>query len=220
MFEGSTYADFKHQFRDALMSVISTTARSDKKAIIDAYGWMNKATLDMVGLAGECIAASLTLSNILYPSSPSLGFNYEFNSLRGSEGQPKELQQAVRDMFAFDYVNPVIVMQLLIPPTRIIVSVVVGQPGGSILTQCASQPTERTRTQARSLEIIRRIGSEIISEKKREIAAAMLAHKAGIQKDDILGRDLVSLMMKSNMAIDLPESARMNDEELLARKSS
>lgn len=60
----------------------------------------------------------------------------------------------------------------------------------------------------------------MISQKKAEIlAAAESDAKGGVEKRSIQGRDLLSLLIKANMATDIAESARMNDEEILARES-
>jgi hypothetical protein len=59
----------------------------------------------------------------------------------------------------------------------------------------------------------------LISQKKAEIlATAESDAKGGVEKRDIQGRDLLSLLMKANMATDIADSARMNDEEILARE--
>ena len=39
-----------------------------------------------------------------------------------------------------------------------------------------------------------------------------------IEKHDVQGHDLISLLIKSNVASDMPESMRMSDSEILARK--
>ena len=40
-----------------------------------------------------------------------------------------------------------------------------------------------------------------------------------MEKQTFEGRDLLSLLIKANMAADVPDSARMTDEEILARES-
>ena len=39
-----------------------------------------------------------------------------------------------------------------------------------------------------------------------------------IEKHDVQEHDLISLLIKSNVASDMPESMRMSDSEILARK--
>ena len=64
---------------------------------------------------------------------------------------------------------------------------------------------------------MRRIGMQLIAEKKDAILAEMDAsRKRG--KDSVQGRDLLTVLLKANMADDIPESQRLTDEEVLARK--
>jgi hypothetical protein len=39
-----------------------------------------------------------------------------------------------------------------------------------------------------------------------------------VEKQDVQGHDLLSLLIKSNIASDMPESMRMSESEILARK--
>jgi hypothetical protein len=39
-----------------------------------------------------------------------------------------------------------------------------------------------------------------------------------VEKKDVHGRDLLSLLVKSNLATDIPENQRLSSKELLARK--
>jgi hypothetical protein len=41
-----------------------------------------------------------------------------------------------------------------------------------------------------------------------------------LEKKNIQGRDLLTLLIKANMATDIPDSARMSDEDVLSRESS
>jgi hypothetical protein len=60
----------------------------------------------------------------------------------------------------------------------------------------------------------------LITQKKAEIlATAENNAKGGVEKRHIQGRDLLSLLIKANVATDIADSARMNDEVILARKS-
>lgn len=68
---------------------------------------------------------------------------------------------------------------------------------------------------------IRSIGQNVISQKKAEILfSSEIDSKGRVEKKNIQGRDLLSLLMKANMATDIPEHARMTDEDILARKLS
>ncbi|KAI0245082.1 cytochrome P450 [Lactifluus subvellereus] len=79
-------------------------------------------------------------------------------------------------------------------------------------------PTDRSRAQASTLKSVQSIGQGMISQKKAEIlATAESDAKGGIEKRNIQGRDLLSLLIKANMATDIADNARMNDEEILAQ---
>jgi hypothetical protein len=61
----------------------------------------------------------------------------------------------------------------------------------------------------------------MITQRKSEILASTdVDAKGGVEKKDIQGRNLLSLLIKANMATDIPVSARMSDEDILARESS
>lgn len=83
------------------------------------------------------------------------------------------------------------------------------------------QPTDRSRALSSTLKATRAIGIDLISEKRSEIlASADVDAKGGVEKRNIQGRDLLTLLIKANMATDIPDSARMSDEEILAREST
>ena len=71
---------------------------------------------------------------------------------------------------------------------------------------------------------MRRIGSMLIAEKKAAIIREQAERKALNLKEDendasdnLRGRDLLTLLLKANMATDIPESQRLSDEDVLAR---
>ena len=65
---------------------------------------------------------------------------------------------------------------------------------------------------------MRRIGKQLISEKKAAILEEVRQKGRGVEKKDMADRDLLSLLIRANMATDIPESQRLSDEEMLARK--
>lgn len=64
---------------------------------------------------------------------------------------------------------------------------------------------------------MQRIGMELLQEKKASILAEKSAD--GVEKKDLQGRDLLTLLIKANMATDIPDSQRLTDEEVVARAS-
>ncbi|TFK45693.1 cytochrome P450 [Heliocybe sulcata] len=74
-------------------------------------------------------------------------------------------------------------------------------------------PTTRNRKMARAKAVMARIGRDLLAEKK----AAVLGEHEKVAKDSLQGRDLLSLLVRANMATDLPEAQRMSDEDVLAQ---
>ena len=71
--------------------------------------------------------------------------------------------------------------------------------------------------------VMQRIGMQLIQEKKaaisRERAEKSEQEKPfdGVERRDLRSRDLLTLLLKANMATDIPESQRLSDEDVLAR---
>ncbi len=71
----------------------------------------------------------------------------------------------------------------------------------------------------RTFAVIKRIGSQLIQDKKAAVLATLNPDGSGVvEKHDIQGHDLLSLLIKSNMASDMPENMRMSDSEILSRE--
>ncbi|EIN04552.1 cytochrome P450 [Punctularia strigosozonata HHB-11173 SS5] len=123
------------------------------------------------------------------------GFNYSFDSLEG--GKPNELNEAMATMFsATEGSRFWTLLQARIPILRKI-------------------PTERDRTIEYAQNTMKRIGYALISERKAAIRAEK--HGAHVEKGDVQGRDLLSLLIKSNMAVDIPEEQRLSDHDILSQ---
>ena len=65
------------------------------------------------------------------------------------------------------------------------------------------------------MKTMRRVGSELVQEHKK-----LYEEKIGLDgtSGNQLHKDLLSVLVKANMDPDIPESQRMNDEDVLARK--
>lgn len=73
---------------------------------------------------------------------------------------------------------------------------------------------------------MKRIGNQLISEKKAAILAQTSSldgnrdpEKTSVSRMDMQGRDLLTLLMKANMATDVPENQKLSDDDVLARTS-
>ena len=61
-----------------------------------------------------------------------------------------------------------------------------------------------------------RIGMDIVQESKKAILSGK-GDKNELGQKEVGGRDLLSLLLKANLASDIPESQRLDDAEVLAR---
>ncbi|EPQ50323.1 cytochrome P450 [Gloeophyllum trabeum ATCC 11539] len=130
------------------------------------------------------------------------GFNYRFDALNPA-GAPNELNQAFSVIFQagteFSFFN-----------------VVQGFLQG-YFPVLQHLPTARNRRTAHAKAAMTRIGRQLLAEKKAAVLAEIRGEKGKVGRDSVQGRDLLSLLVRANMATDLPESQRMRDEDVLAQ---
>ncbi|KAI0027308.1 cytochrome P450 [Vararia minispora EC-137] len=169
-----TFVQKANELRDVWLDLAAQETRPDGWTALDAYVWLNKAALDIIGLTG---------------------FGYDFDALRADEDHPNELYEAIHGLVARPGLLTVI--QMLIPGFRYL-------------------PTPAIRARRASLRIMRRIGLRLIEEKKAAVLQSAPPDGA-VEKDDVRGRDLLSLLIKANLASDVPAHARMSDDEILAQ---
>ena len=148
------------------------------------------------------------------------GFNYDLGAINPL-GNPNPLNEAVATLFhSVNEASILGVFQQFIPLFRYIVRPSVCVYGLKDIYECVSrmfQTTETSRRAAKAQKAMRDIGLQLIAEKKASILADNGSIKP-IGKGDVFGRDLLTLLIKANMASDIPESQRMTDDEVLARK--
>ncbi|KAH8990773.1 cytochrome P450 [Lactarius akahatsu] len=170
------FVEKANELRDALITEVARSNTPDGSLKLDAFLWLNKATLDIIGHAG---------------------FSHSFGSLH-QEGT-HEMTEGFRKSMSFNPFSFRFMIPALFPPARII-------------------PTDRSRALSSTINATRALGKDLITRKKSEIlASAEVDAKGGVEKRNIQGRDLLSLLIKANMATDIPDSARMSDEEILAQ---
>ncbi|EPS99608.1 hypothetical protein FOMPIDRAFT_1163803 [Fomitopsis schrenkii] len=129
----------------------------------------------------------------------SAALGQELNILRPGAG-PSELSKAFQDIFGPPTGKPELftLMKYLIPPLRYI-------------------PTERTRRISRSRRTLYRIGMQLLTERTASIRSAVQDDKNRTSLDTVEDRDLLTLLLKANMAADIPPNQRLSDDEVLAR---
>ncbi|KAI0076708.1 cytochrome-450 hydroxylase [Panus rudis PR-1116 ss-1] len=122
----------------------------------------------------------------------SAGFDYQFNAIENGDN---ELFRAYKDMFE------VAVSQ---QSNGLKAAFIVYVPYHDVLF-----PDEASRTVKRCRAVIERVAGQLIQEKKRKLSDA---EKSG---SVFQGKDLLTLLLKSNVAADLPSSQRISDEDIL-----
>ncbi|KAI0785640.1 cytochrome P450 [Abortiporus biennis] len=129
------------------------------------------------------------------------GFDHDFNALNPT-GKPSELSQALTNLMAVNTGMTVL-----------------GILENTIFPFLSYLPTKRNRMRNQALNDMKRIGREIVEEKKAAILKRSKAEKTGhaILKEDFASRDLISLLIRANMATDIPENQRLTDEEVIAQ---
>jgi len=79
-------------------------------------------------------------------------------------------------------------------------------------------PTRHSRFLNRAINEIQHTGSQLIQDRKTDVHAECDVHGSGaVGRQDVGGHDLLSLLIKANIAADMPESMRMSDSEILSQ---
>ncbi|KAK8844135.1 hypothetical protein IAR55_006929 [Kwoniella newhampshirensis] len=121
------------------------------------------------------------------------GFSYDFKALTEPNN---ELANAYNKMFTAGMeVGLFQILQFLVPFLRHI-------------------PNERKRSIENSTAVTRTVGKRLVEEKKKAVLAS---HAEGLEKGQDIGNDLLSILIKANMASDVKPEQRLTDEEVLAQ---
>ncbi|KAI0768260.1 cytochrome P450 [Trametes elegans] len=128
------------------------------------------------------------------------GFNYRFDALKATN-KINELQEAFQEMFK--------------PPTGGFTLLMLLKNIFPILNVIPDEGSKRVK---RGQEAMHRVGTQLIQEKKAAIRRELAESKDGaVEKKDVHGRDLLTLLLKANMATDIPDSQRLSDTDVLAQ---
>ncbi|TFK89337.1 cytochrome P450 [Polyporus arcularius HHB13444] len=140
-----------------------------------------------------------TLSKMTLDVIGLAGFNYCFDSL---SGKSSELGEAFNGIFD---PSPNFTIMMFLRNFFPIFNAI---------------PDARTRSIDQAQATMRRIGLELVAEKKAAILRERYESKekeGGVERKDIAGRDLLTLLLKANMATDIPDNQRLSDEDVLAQ---
>ncbi|KIJ06503.1 hypothetical protein PAXINDRAFT_20308 [Paxillus involutus ATCC 200175] len=162
--------------------------RQQRRVVNPAFG-----PAQIRGLTGIFVAKAIRVS-APHNISISNSFNYDIDALSVTE-KPNELNVALvtvssaMDKLEFDIL---LALQAWIPLPRFI-------------------PGDRARKIRAAQRTMGRIGEGLLTKAK----AAVLA--GATEKGNIQGRDLLTLLVKANMATDIPGNQRLSDEDILAQ---
>jgi len=77
--------------------------------------------------------------------------------------------------------------------------------------------SQRDVKEAQAHNAMRRIGAQLLKESKAAVAATISEKRGSVEKNSVQGRDLLSLLIRANMATDLPDNQRLDDADVLAQ---
>ncbi|KAI0360867.1 cytochrome P450 [Trametes cingulata] len=128
------------------------------------------------------------------------GFGYDFKAL-DPEGKPNELSIAFRKLFlnSPNIGSVKIFLRSYFPILKLIRS-------------------KRAETVKEASAVIKRVGLQLVQERKAAILReAEEKHLDALERKDLQGRDLLTLLIRANMAKDVPESQRLSDADVLGQ---
>jgi cytochrome P450 len=126
------------------------------------------------------------------------GFNYKFDTLN-VDGKPNELNEAFSTVFrSTDQIRLSDVLKSMFPFFRIFRS-------------------QRDVKEAEALHAMKRIGTQLLRESKAALEATSSEKGGSVGKNSMRARDLLSLLIRANMATDLPDNQRLDDADVLAQ---
>ncbi|KAH9885222.1 cytochrome P450 [Cubamyces lactineus] len=125
------------------------------------------------------------------------GFNYRFDSLNPN-GKPNKLNEAFQAIFQPpEHISTLAILKSIFPALDII-------------------PDAWSRRVKRARAVMHDIGMQLVAEKKAAIQRE-LAESKEKGRNDMRNRDLLTLLLKANMATDIPDSQRLSDDDVLAQ---
>lgn len=87
--------------------------------------WLSRATLDIIGLAGNLLSITSSLAALIARSQSHVGFNHAFDSLHSptEEKKTNNIYEAIRSVVVYTVSpGPLFMIQALFPMFRVIVS--------------------------------------------------------------------------------------------------
>ncbi|KAI0651519.1 cytochrome P450 [Trametes meyenii] len=126
------------------------------------------------------------------------GFDYHLEALNAKD-RPTELNEAFSHIF--NATPPVSIFRIIM----------------DFLPFLDFFPDERTKAIRAAHATMHRIGTQLIRDKRAAIMRERADKSSNIEKKDLPGRDLLTLLIKANMATNIPENQRLSDAEVMSR---
>ncbi|KAJ7675254.1 cytochrome P450, partial [Mycena rosella] len=164
-------------------------AQGNGAAHVESLFWLRRATLDMIGQAGA-----------LFSAVTDTVWNYYKVSI--TRGNPSELERVFNQMFHSPQANTYVCGG----PTRTVDGADSETPGIS-----HRQPVPGAKVLNNSRARLQSIGKQIFFNSKAN------AQNSNGQVPLGTGRDLLSVLVKSNLSKDVPENQRLTEAEVVAQ---
>ncbi|EJU05909.1 cytochrome P450 [Dacryopinax primogenitus] len=128
------------------------------------------------------------------------GFGYAFQSLLDDSN---ELALAVAQLFHVRRVSVFAILRNFFPALRYL-------------------PVQSNRIQANAHRVMTRIGMELVKRKKEAVRQTLdgKREEKDVVRTQVVGKDLLSALVRANMANDVTSAQKLNDEEVLAQIST
>ncbi|KAI0027118.1 cytochrome P450 [Vararia minispora EC-137] len=145
------------------------------------------------------IEVAIWLSRVTIDIIGLAGFGYDFEALDEQNKSGGELNHTFRVLLQTLRPGFVDTIQGFLPITRIF-------------------PSARLREVRAARKTLDRVGKRLLEERKAAIRASTAVGSDGkIDRKLFQDKDILTLLVRANMASDLPENARMTDDEVLAQ---
>ncbi|KAI0633801.1 cytochrome P450 [Trametes polyzona] len=195
----TAYGD-EHKFQRRILNPAFGPAqiRNLTSIFVDKSVELRNIWQDMAKRGSAKIDVAQYLSRMTLDVIGLAGFGYHFNALN-AEGSSNELSNAFRQIFttapSFSSVGPL--LRAMFPIFRVF-------------------SNRRVQTVNNSAQVFQSVGARLVAERKAAILhAASEKNLQGIERKDLQGRDLLTLLMKANMAKDIPEELRLSDADVI-----
>ncbi|KAF8841559.1 cytochrome P450 [Paxillus ammoniavirescens] len=161
--------------------------------------WSSEIANPAVNTNGAHLEIMAWMSRMTIDVIGLAGFNYDIDALGATEKRNALNVAFATVSTAIERIELDIsfVLQAWFPPLRLI-------------------PSDHTRKIQAAQRAMGRIGKGLLTKAKAAVLAGA-TEEGGVKKSSIQDRDLLTLLVKANMATDIPENQRLSDEDVLGQ---